>query len=80
MINLIELCRLHIVNATDSLLFKRGTKEALLRGAGTILVLKIVRDWPLISVFRMTAVQLLAKLCVVNFADVNTLLNFNCVV
>jgi len=43
-------------------------------------VLKIVRDWPSISVFRMTAGQLLAKLCVVKFADVNTLCNFNFVI
>jgi len=45
MIKLIELYRLHIINATDSLLFQRSTKEALLRGAGgAVLVLKIVRD------------------------------------
>ena len=79
MINLIELYRLHIIKATDSLLFKRGTKETLLRvgmgEGGALLVLKIVREWLSISVFRTTAVQLLAKLCVVKFVDLNTLLN-----
>ena len=36
MINLIELHSLHIINATDTLLFQRGTKKALLRGEGAL--------------------------------------------
>jgi len=78
MINLIDLYTLHIIDGTDSLLFQRGTKEALLSeagGGGAVLVSKTVRVWPSISVFRKSAVQLLAKLCVVKFVDLNTLLN-----
>jgi hypothetical protein len=33
MIKVTQLYRLHIINATDSLLFQRGTKEVLLGGA-----------------------------------------------
>jgi hypothetical protein len=64
----------------NSLLLERGTKGALLSGSCAVLVMKIDGDWPSISVFRMTAFQLLAKFCVFKFADVNTLLNFNCVI